>query len=102
MEVKDAHVLELLVNDGDDLDILGFFSFAGFEATNSPDVEFDFDSGFRCGIKSIDHFLVLQGIHFGHDAGFFAFEGAGRFFFDKADECALDLRGSGNEDAEIL
>lgn len=102
VEVEDAHVFELLVDDGDDFDVLGFLAFAGFEAADATDVELDFDARFGGGVEGIDHVDVFERVHLGDDAGFFTFEGAGRFFFDETDEGALDLVGCGNQSTKVL
>jgi len=102
VEVEDAHVFELLIDDGDDLDVFGFLAFASFEAADAADVEFDFDACFGGGVEGVDHVDVFKRVHLGHDAGFFPFEGAGGFFFDEVDEGAFDLGGGGDEGSEVF
>ena len=102
MEIEDSHVLELLVDDGDDFDVLGLLAFTGFETANTTDVELDFNPRFGGSIEGFDHVDVFEGIHLGHDMGCFTLEGAGCFFFDEGDEGSLDLGGSWDEDFEVF
>ena len=102
MEVKNPHVFELLIDDGDDFDIFGLLSFAGFEAANATDIKLDFHACFGRSVEGFDHVDVFEGIHLGHDVGCFTFQGAGCFFFDEGDEGPLDLGGSRDEDFEVF
>ena len=94
MEVKNPHVFELLIDDGDDFDIFGLLSFAGFEAANATDIKLDFHACFGGSVEGFDHVDVFVGIHLGHDVGCLTFEGAGCFFFDEGDAEYLTSGGT--------
>ena len=102
VEIEDSHMLEFLVDDGDDFDVFSFFAFAGFEAANATDIKLDFNACFGGPVEGFDHVDVFEGIHLSHDVGCFTFEGAGCFFFDEGDEGSLDLGGSWDEDFEVF
>ena len=84
MEGEDAHVLEVLVNDRDDLDI-----FSRLETANASDIELNIDSGIGCAVERVDDIPIFQRIHLGADLRFFSFERFLGLVIDQLDDFAL-------------